>query len=184
MRIFGVLALLLAVLIFVLSGCSDTQNAQVSGQMVDIVETTHAPREADFSTQLPEPTVSYIENNQEESVMKMKVDVNGTLFTATLEDNTAVQALVEMLEGGPVTIQMGEYGGFEKVGDLGASLPTSNRQVTTQSGDIVLYQGSQIVMFYGSNSWSYTRLGRIDDLNGWEAALGKGDVTVTLSLAM
>ena len=116
--------------------------------------------------------------------MKMQVDVNGTLFTATLEDNTAVQALVEMLEGGPVTIQMGEYGGFEKVGDLGASLPTSNRQVTTQSGDIVLYQGSQIVMFYGSNSWSYTRLGSIDDLTGWEAALGKGDAVVTLSLAM
>ena len=81
----------------------------------------------------------------------------------------------------PVTIQMSDYAGFEKVGDLGTDLPASDRQTTTQAGDIVLYQGNQIVIFYGSNSWSYTRLGRIDDLTGWEEALGNGDVTLTLS---
>ena len=75
-----------------------------------------------------------------------------------------------------------ESAGFEKVGDLGSDLPANNRQTMTQAGDIVLYQGNQIVIFYGSNSWSYTRLGRIDDLTGWESALGHGDVTVTFSL--
>ncbi|HJA66639.1 MAG TPA: hypothetical protein H9955_10030 [Candidatus Mediterraneibacter cottocaccae] len=113
---------------------------------------------------------------------KMIVEVGGSRFTATLESNEAVDALVEMMEENPVTIQMSDYSGLEKVGSLGTNLPTSNRQTTTQAGDIVLYQGNQIVMFYGSNSWSYTRLGRIDDLTGWETALGDGDVTVTFSV--
>ena len=119
---------------------------------------------------------------EEISAMNMMVQVGGSTFTATLEENTAVDALVEMMEQEPVTIQMSDYSGFEKVGPLGTSLPTSNQQTTTQAGDIVLYQGNQIVMFYGSNSWSYTRLGHIDDLTGWEEALGSGDVTVTFSL--
>ena len=113
--------------------------------------------------------------------MKMNVQIGGSTFTATLEENEAVDALVDMMEQGPVTIQMSDYSGFEKVGPLGTSLPASNQQTTTQAGDIVLYQGNQIVMFYGSNSWSYTRLGHIDDLTGWEEALGSGDVTVTFS---
>ena len=87
---------------------------------------------------------------------------------------------MELLEEQPLTIQMQNYGGFEKVGSLGESLPASDQQTTTQPGDIVLYQGDQIVIFYGSNSWSYTRLGRVDDLTGWADALGTGDVTVTL----
>ena len=104
-------------------------------------------------------------------------------FAATSgELDTAVDALVEMMEAGPVTIRMSDYAGFEKVGPLGTSLPASNRQTTTQAGDIVLYQGNQIVIFYGSNSWSYTRLGRVEDLTGWEEVLGSGDVTVTFSL--
>ena len=119
---------------------------------------------------------------EEISAMNMMVQVGGSTFTATLEENTAVDALVEMMEQDPVTIQMSAYSGFEKVGPLGTSLPASNQQTTTQAGDIVLYQGNQIVMFYGSNSWSYTRLGHIDDLTGWEEALGSGDVTVTFSL--
>ena len=119
---------------------------------------------------------------EENSKMQMKVQVGGSTFTAALEENEAVNALVEMMEQGPVTIQMSDYSGFEKVGPLGTSIPASNQQTTTQAGDIVLYQGNQIVMFYGSNSWSYTRLGHIDDLTGWEEALGSGDVTVTFSL--
>ncbi len=115
--------------------------------------------------------------------MKMNVQVGDSVFTATLERNSAVDALVDMMQQAPVTIRMSDYAGFEKVGSLGTSLPASNRQTTTQSGDIVLYQGNQIVIFYGSNAWSYTRLAKIDDLAGWEEALGSGDVTVTLSLA-
>lgn len=114
--------------------------------------------------------------------MKMNVEVNGTVFTAVLENNGAADALVEMMKDQPVTIQMRDYAGFEKVGPLGQNLPASDSRTTTQAGDIVLYQGNQIVIFYGSNTWSYTRLGKIEDLSGWEEALGRGDAAVTFSL--
>ena len=124
-----------------------------------------------------------IQNNTEENkVANMNVQVGDVVFSATLEENETVSALVEMMREGSVVIQMSDYSGFEKVGSLGTGLPVNNSQTTTQAGDIVLYNGNQIVIFYGSNSWSYTRLGHIDDLTGWEEALGSGDVAVTFSL--
>ena len=114
--------------------------------------------------------------------MKLQIEAGGSTFTATLEDNEAVTDFVEMLEDEPIVIEMDDYSGFEKVGSLGTSLPASNSQMTTQAGDIVLYNSSQIVMFYGSNSWSYTKLAEVDDLTGWEDALGSGSVTVTFSI--
>lgn len=140
------------------------------------------PEESDSSTAPESEEAEGQQIEEENSEMKMNVQVGGSTFTATLEENAAVDALVEMMENEPVTIQMSDYAGFEKVGPLGKSLPTSNSQTTTYAGDIVLYQGNQIVIFYGSNSWSYTRLGHIDDLTGWEEALGSGNVTVTFSL--
>ena len=119
---------------------------------------------------------------EEITAMKMNVTIGDNSFTATLEDNTATHELIEMMEEAPVSIDMDDYSGFEKVGSLGRSLTTDNRQITTQPGDIVLYSGNQIVMFYGSNSWSYTRIGKIDDLSGWEDALGNGNVTAVFSI--
>ena len=121
------------------------------------------------------------EENTEDTV-KMKVKIGDKAFTATLEDNAAVAELVEMMKKEPITIRMNDYSGFEKVGSLGKSLTRSDVRTTTTAGDIVLYNGDQIVMFYGSNSWSYTRIGRIDDLTGWEDALGSGSVTVTFDI--
>lgn len=118
----------------------------------------------------------------QEAEMKLQIEAGGSTFTATLEDNEAVTAFVEMLEDESIVIEMDDYSGFEKVGSLGTSLPASNSQMTTQAGDIVLYNSSQIVMFYGSNSWSYTKLAEVDDLTGWEDALGSGSVTVTFSI--
>ena len=108
--------------------------------------------------------------------------VEGVTFPATFADNQGAEALADLLTDGPLTLSLEDYGSFEKVGSLGQSLPTSNTHMSTQSGDIVLYQGNQIVLFYGSNAWSYTRLGQVTDLTGWQEALGHGDVTVTLSL--
>lgn len=172
----------------VLSGCTDSRQtgnpeSESSGSDSEVVSAESAAE--DDKTQASQLTGTEVTRNEmEEENMdrKMIVNVNGNSFTATLEDNKAVDTLVEMMREDPVTIQMSDYAGFEKVGDLGTDLPTSNRQTTTQAGDIVLYQGNQIVIFYGSNSWSYTRLGRIDDLTGWKTALGDGDVTVIFSL--
>ena len=119
---------------------------------------------------------------EENTEMNMTVQIGSRSFTASLEDNAAVAALLERMEEGVITLQMSDYAGFEKVGALGTNLPSSDRPTTTQAGDIVLYQGDQIVLFYGSNSWSYTRLGQIEELNGWQEALGNGDVSVTFSL--
>ena len=130
-----------------------------------------------------EPETPQETDEKEQTAMKMNVQIGDRMFTATLEDNQAVEELVEMMEAGGVTLQLEDYGGFEKVGSLGRSLTTSNSQTTTVAGDIVLYNGSNIVMFYGSNSWSYTRLGKIDDLSGWADALGSGGVTAILTLA-
>ena len=115
--------------------------------------------------------------------MKMNVQVGDYTFTATLENNTAVEELVDMMKEGPITISMDDYSGFEKVGSLGRSLTTSNNQTTTDAGDIVLYNGNNIVMFYGSNSWSYTRIGKIDDLTDWNKALGSGSITAVFTIA-
>ncbi len=124
-----------------------------------------------------------IQNSTEENkVANVNVQVGDVVFSATLEENEAVSALVEMMRESPVVIRMSDYSGFEKAGPLGTGLPAGNSRITTQAGDIVLYNGNQIVIFYGSNSRSYTRLGHIDDLTGWEDALGSGDVTVTFSL--
>ena len=162
--------LYLAIILSCMAACgkNDTQ-AQTPGRQVE-------PSTIEGSSQ------SDILNGSENAVTNMNVQVGDVVFSATLEENEAVSALVEMMRESPVVIQMSDYSGFEKVGPLGTSLPTSNSQTTTQAGDIVLYNGNQIVIFYGSNSWSYTRLGHIDDLTGWEEALGNGDVTVTFSL--
>ncbi len=118
-----------------------------------------------------------------EEYVKMNVQIGDKTFTATLEDNAAVGEFIEMMKASPITIEMSDYSGFEKVGSLGRSLTASNSQMTTEAGDIVLYSGNQIVMFYGSNTWSYTKLGHIDDLTGWREALGSGDITAVFSLA-
>ena len=118
-------------------------------------------------------------NQKEES--KLKIEVNGYTLTATLENNESARALAELIGNESVVLNLSEYGNFEKVGALPKSLPKNDERITTESGDIMLYQGNQITIFYGSNTWSYTRLGRIDDVSQEELKeiFGKNDVTVT-----
>ncbi|MDO4270343.1 MAG: cyclophilin-like fold protein [Eubacteriales bacterium] len=129
---------------------------------------------------IPEPANEA--ETEEQTVTKLNVQIGGAAFTATLEENPAADAFAELLQSAPVIITMRDYSGFEKVGALGATLPADDSQLTTHAGDIVLYGGDQIVLFYGSNSWSYTRLGKVDDLSGWEDALDGDDVSVTFSM--
>ncbi|MBQ3886184.1 MAG: hypothetical protein II729_08725 [Ruminococcus sp.] len=115
--------------------------------------------------------------------MKLKISVNGTDLSATLADSTAAKELAEKLKAEPVTIKLNEYGGFEKVGKLPWSLTKSDESIVTEAGDIMLYQGDQMTIFYNSNSWSYTKLGHIDNITGEELEdlFGEGNITVTLS---
>lgn len=114
----------------------------------------------------------------------VKVKINDEVFDVKLENNSATQELIKSLEKRNVTVNASEYGGFEKVGDLGFSLPASDENIATNPGDIVLYQGDKISLFYGSHSWSYTKLGKINnvDSNKLKEVLGSGDVTLEFSL--
>ncbi|MBR6243663.1 MAG: hypothetical protein IKQ90_09255 [Ruminococcus sp.] len=121
--------------------------------------------------------------NNEKSDNKLKISVNGTELTATLADSTAAKELAEKLKTEPVTVTLNEYGGFEKVGKLPWSLTKTDESIVTEAGDIMLYQGNQMTIFYNSNSWSYTKLGHIDNVTGEELAklFGDGNITVTLT---
>ena len=109
---------------------------------------------------------------------------NGTVFTATLAENSSAEALKALLAEGDLTIEMSDYGNMEKVGPIGQSLPRNDEHITTSPGDLILYQGSNLVIYYATNTYTFTRLGRIDNVEEDElrTALGEGSVTVTLSL--
>ena len=118
---------------------------------------------------------------------KMYITIDGVTQSATLVDNAATQTLVERLKNGAVTVTLNSSGGFEIWGALGFSLPTSNEQINAQPGDVILYNGSNICIFYGTNSWSYTRLGKIDGLSESQLRTflkaGESNISVTLSLS-
>jgi hypothetical protein len=114
----------------------------------------------------------------------VKVQINEDIFDIELENNSATQEFIKELEKGNITVNATEYGGFEKVGELGFSLPASDENINTEPGDIVLYQGDKVSLFYGSHSWSYTKLGKIDNIssNELKEVLGPGNVTLIFSL--
>ena len=127
------------------------------------------------------------EMKAENMEQKMYITIDGQTQSVTLVDNSATRALVEKLRQAPVSVALNSSGGFEIWGALGFSLPTSNQQMTALPGDVILYSGSNICLFYGSNSWSYTRLGKIDGLTESELRsflkAGESNISVTLSLA-
>ncbi|MBO7423072.1 MAG: hypothetical protein J6Y20_12475 [Lachnospiraceae bacterium] len=110
----------------------------------------------------------------------MVMKIGETTVTVIWEDNASVRELAGLAEKG-LSISMSRYGGFEQVGAIGRSITRDDRRITTAPGDIVLYSGNQLVVFYGSNTWEYTRLGRIE-MSEEELSnlLGKSDVTITI----
>ena len=123
-------------------------------------------------------------SESEEAEAMLQMTIGGIPVEVEWEDNESVETLKQLCREEPLAIQMSMYGGFEQVGSIGKSLPRNDSQTTTQAGDIVLYSGDQIVIFYGSNSWAYTRLGHITDKTDEELAelLGSGDVTITVEM--
>ena len=116
--------------------------------------------------------------DSKESAFLMKID--DTIIDITWENNDSVNELKEYAKDG-LTIEMYQYGGFEQVGSIGKTITRSDSQITTIPGDVVLYSGNQIVIFYGSNSWSYTKLGHINlDQDGLNDLLNKSNVTLKL----
>ena len=141
----------------------------------------------DNNNQDEENTNNDNQNNSKENMSNstIKIAVNGTTLTATLKDNVSTKALVNLLKEGPLTINMNDYAGMEKVGPIGTTLPQCDERLTTQPGDLILYLGQYFVIYYAPNTYSLTPLGKIDNTSGDELIriLGNGDVTVTISLS-
>ena len=152
-----------------------TEQQPTEQQPTEQQPTEHQPTEQ-------QPTEQQQPVDQEES--KLSATIDSIPVTIQWEENDSVYALREMAQTSDITIKMSQYGGFEQVGSLGQSLPRNDVQTTTSPGDIVLYSGNQIVVFYGSNSWSYTRLGKITDKDEDElkALLDKDNVTMQILL--
>lgn len=170
-------ALALAVLL-ILGGCGRNGGTTPT-------ETLSAARENTPESAVPARTEEEVpataESGEEETMLY--VQIGDTTLTAAPADTEAADALMELLEDGPVTVQVENYGGFEKVGTLPQALARQDTRITTRPGDIMLYQGDSIVLFYGSNTWSYTRLGTILDVSGSDlaAVLGGAETQIILS---
>jgi hypothetical protein len=130
-----------------------------------------------------ENKVENIVNENKVENMEVYIKVNDRVLSVELEENLAAKELKEKIKNGDIVVKTSEYGGFEKVGSLGFSLPREDKNITTSAGDIVLYQGNQISIFYESNSWSYTKLGKIKGVTAEELKkiLGSGDVSITFT---
>ena len=177
-KIFAVL--LIAVCCFLFSACnserSETETTAVTATQ-PITNTITEAQKQETQTQSIEQTAT----TEETAALQMTID--DTPVSVDWQDNESVQALKEFCSNQPLMIQMSRYGGFEQVGSIGTDLPQNDVSTTTSSGDIVLYSGNSMVVFYGSNTWAYTRLGHITDKTQAELTelLSNGNVTITLS---
>lgn len=181
------ICIVLTVLLFmagVLCGCGKT-DAEETNTASSADDTISNISEQSTETK-PESSLQKDKNSEEKTMdSKLTFAVNGEDIPVEWADNESVEALKKLAQNEPITIHMSKYGGFEQVGAIGAGLPKDDVQTTTQPGDIMLYSGDQIVVFYGSNSWSYTKLGKIQGKSSDELSemLGKDDVTITISAA-
>ena len=180
----GRAACVIAALCFALTGCGTTAPAAPTPAPAaagnGVTEPAATSESPGGEIQQTEDTMA--EDAEMETEMTLRI--NGQKVSVAWEENEAVRALRDLCAEQPLVIEMSKYGGFEQVGPIGTSLPENDRQMTAQAGDIVLYSGSRIVIFYGSNSWAYTRLGRITDRDraGMTALLGNADAVITIAL--
>ena len=156
-------------LMLLISGCGFRMDTE------DTIKETDPPSESNVGD-------GNMDKSMPEESAAIRMTIENTPVRITWEDNESVTALRELARKEPIQIHMSMYGGFEQVGPIGTSLPRDDAETTTSAGDIVLYSGNQLVVFYGSNSWAYTRLGRITDKTKEDLSelLGKGDVTITI----
>ena len=208
-------ALWLALVLLLLSGCSNTQPSEpgiseVSSSLKETSlpasseplseKTDSTPRNTEVQgtevndTEVPSmETHSTKAHNTESPGTEAETEggndrmfyaqVNGKVLKILAAEKSSADAFLDLLKTGDVTIEMQDYGSFEKVGSLGSTLPRNDEPITTEPGDVILYQGNQITIYYDVNSWSFTRLGKIQGLSQTELKeiLGSGNVTVTFS---
>ena len=197
-NVIGIITM--SLLVFIIAACNSSSQdvyeelskTEIADNSLAVDDLSNVLRESNHESEYnngdeseKENTYSTIERNDSNEVVKdanMVMTIGNTKVDVSWEDNDSVRELKELAENN-LLIQMSMYGGFEQVGSIGQNLTRNDKQTTTEPGDIVLYSGNQLVVFYGSNSWSYTRLGKINlSDEELENLLGNGDVTITLSM--
>ena len=180
-------ALLLALMLLLLTGCSSTGPAEAgtseaSGSTEETSLPTVTERASENEASEPYSTKSSLPEGTDRMFY---AHVNGKVLKILAAENSSADAFLDLLKSGDVPVEMHDYGSFEKVGPLGTTLPRNDEQITTEPGDVILYQGDQITIYYDVNNWSFTRLGKVQDLSQAELKdiLGSGNVTVTFSLS-
>ena len=180
-------ALLLALMLLLLTGCSSTGPAETgalteSGSAEETTLPTVTEPASENEPSEPHATESSLPEGTDRMIY---AHVNGKVLKILAAENSSADAFLDLLKAGDVTVEMHDYGSFEKVGPLGTTLPRNDEQITTEPGDVILYQGDQITIYYDVNSWSFTRLGKVQDMSQAELKdiLGSGNVTVTFSLS-
>ena len=181
-RIIIAIALALIMTAFGLPACSSGDEGATEPQTDGAATIEEETSDAAATDEAPAADATGDAENKGETEIKLMID--NTPVDVAWEDNESVKALAELCADEPLKIEMSMYGGFEQVGSIGTSLPRDDVQTSTSAGDIVLYSGNQIVVFYGTNSWAYTRLGKITNMSADELAnmLGNQDVVLTLSV--
>ena len=192
-NVIGIITM--SLLVFIIAACNpSSQDVYEELSKTEITDNSSAESDTDIIKQIEETKSSDDETDDQKQTIVMNdsndfvkdanmiMTIGNTKVDVSWEDNDSVRELRELASSG-ITIQMSMYGGFEQVGSIGQSVTRNDKQTTTEPGDIVLYSGNQLVVFYGSNSWSYTRLGKINRSDEeLENLLGNGDVTITLSM--
>ena len=192
-NVIGIITM--SLLVFIIAACNPssqdvyeelskteiTDNSSAESN-TDIIKQIEETKSSDDETDDQKQTIVMNDSNDFEKDANMIMTIGDTKVDVSWEDNDSVRELKELAEKN-LLIQMSMYGGFEQVGSIGQSVTRNDKQTTTEPGDIVLYSGNQLVVFYGSNSWPYTRLGKINlSDEELENLLGNGDVTITLSM--
>ena len=180
-------ALLLALMLLLLTGCSSTGPAE-AGALTESgsAEETTLPTVTEPASKNEASEPYSTKSSLPEGTDRMfYAHVNGKVLKILAAENSSADAFLDLLKSGDVPVEMHDYGSFEKVGPLGTTLPRNDEQITTEPGDVILYQGDQITIYYDVNNWSFTRLGKVQDLSQAELKdiLGSGNVTVTFSLS-
>ena len=185
------LLLLCAALALCLVSCGSTaNNANNSNTANDSIPGNSAdpagPPENSADPAIPPKNSADPAVPQDSATDMIYVYIDSEYLEILPEDNSSAAAFIELLKKGDVSVRMSDYGGFEKVGDLGTSLPRNDKQITTEPGDVILYLGHEITIYYASNSWSFTRLGRVQNADTAQIKsflkAGGEDVTAVFTL--
>ena len=156
-------ALLLALMLLLLTGCSSTGPAE-TGALTESgsAEETTLPTVTEPASKNEASEPYSTKSSLPEGTDRMfYAHVNGKVLKILAAENSSADAFLDLLKSGDVPVEMHDYGSFEKVGPLGTTLPRNDEQITTEPGDVILYQGDQITIYFDVNNWSFTRLGKV-----------------------